>query len=94
MALYKLLKKANQFTWTTEVQEAFERFKAFLATTPTLVSPEKGEPLLLYIAAATQVISAAHIIEWEEDRHSHKIQRSVYFIREVLSDTKVHYPQI
>jgi hypothetical protein len=53
MPLYKLLKKADQFTWTTGAQEAFEKLKTFLAMTPTLVSPKKGESLLLYIATTT-----------------------------------------
>ena len=73
MPLYRLLKKANQFTWMTKVQEAFEKLKAFLATTPTLVSHEKGEPLLLYMATTTQVVSVALVIEREESEHSHKI---------------------
>ena len=59
-----------------------------------MVSPEKGEPLLLYIAATTQVVSAALFIDRVEDGHSHKIQRIVYFINYVLSDTKLCYPQI
>ena len=63
MPLYRLLKKDNQFTWMTKVQEAFEKVKAFLATTPTLVSPKKGEPLLLYMATTTQVVSTALVIE-------------------------------
>jgi dsDNA-binding SOS-regulon protein len=50
----------------TETQEAFEKLKAFLAMAPTLVSPEKGESLLLYIAATTQVVSVALVIEREE----------------------------
>ena len=77
-----------------KAQEAFEKLKAFLATTPTLVSPEKGESLVLYISATTQVVSAVLVIQREESGHSHKIQRPVYFISEVLSDTKVRYPQI
>jgi hypothetical protein len=61
---------------------------------PTLVSLEKGEPLLLYIATTTQVVSAALVIEREEIEHPHKIQRPMYFINEVLFYTKVRYPQI
>jgi hypothetical protein len=55
------------------VQKAFEKLNAFLATTPTLVLPEKGELLHLYIAATTQVGSVALIVEREESRRSHKI---------------------
>jgi hypothetical protein len=66
-----------------EAQEAFEKLKTFLAMAPTLVSLEKGEPLLLYIAATTQVVNTALVIEREESGYSHKIQRSVYFISEV-----------
>jgi len=73
MPLYKLLKKANQFTWMAKAQEAFKKLKAFLEMTPTQVSPEKGEPLFLYIIATTQVVSATLVIEREESRHSHKI---------------------
>jgi hypothetical protein len=56
---------------------------------PTLISPERGEPLLLYITITTQVVSAMLVIERDEAKHSHKIQRLVYFISEVLSDTKI-----
>ena len=56
-------KKVDQFTWMTEAQETFEKLKAFLATTPTQVLLEKGEPLLLYIVVTTQVVNAALVIE-------------------------------
>jgi hypothetical protein len=59
-----------------------------------LVPPAMGEPLLLYIATATQVVSAAIVIERAEEGHTLPIQRPVYFISEVLSETKVCYPQI
>jgi hypothetical protein len=43
---------------------------------------------LLYVAATTQVVSAAIVVEREEEGHALLIQRLVYFISEVLLDTK------
>ena len=61
---------------------------------PILVPPTDGEPLLLYITATMQLISAAVVVEREEEGHTLKVQRHVYFISEVLSDSKTRYPQI
>ena len=33
-------------------------------------------------------------MEWEEEGHALKVQCPVYFIKEVLSDSKTRYPQI
>ena len=49
---------------------------------------------MLYIAATTQVVSAALVVEREEESHALKVHHPVYFISEVLSDSKTHYPQI
>ena len=53
-----------------------------------------GEPLQLYIEATTQVVSATLVVEREEEGHALKVQRPIYFISEVLSNSKTHYPQI
>ena len=47
-----------------------------------------------YSTATTQVISAALVVEREEEGHALKVQCPVYFISEVLSDSKTCYPQI
>jgi flavoprotein len=94
LPLYRLLKKLEHFTWTLEAEEALTKLKAMLSNPLILVPPAMGEPLLLYIATATQVVSAAIVIERAEEGHTLPIQRPVYFISEVLSETKVCYPQI
>ena len=57
-----------------------------------LVCLTDREPLLLYITATTQVVSAALVVEQEEEGHALKVQRLVYFISEVLSKSKTCYP--
>src|SRR6185312_2260562 len=92
-ALYKLLKKSNPFGWTEKAQVALDCLKALLSSPLVLVAPEPCEPLLLYLAATNHVVSAALVVEREEQRHALKVQRPVYFVSEVLTDTKSRYPQ-
>jgi len=94
LLLYRLLKKAERFSRTPEAEEALDNLKKTLTTTPILVPPQPVEPLLLYVAATTQVVSAAVVVERPEEGHALPVQRPVYFISEVLSKTKVRYPQI
>jgi hypothetical protein len=53
-----------------------------------------GEALLIYVAATTQVVSAAIVVERQEEGHALPVQRPVYFISEILSETKIRYSQI
>jgi hypothetical protein len=94
LPLYRLLKKSEHFSWTLEAEEALTKLKATLYNSQILVPPATGEPLLLYVAATTQVVSAVLVVERAEEGHALLVQRSVYFISEVLLETKVHYPQI
>ena len=74
MPLYKLLKKMDAFVWTEEAQQALESLKASLTSAPILVTPEWGQPLLLYIVKSNHVVSAALVIEREEPGHQLKVQ--------------------
>jgi hypothetical protein len=66
LPLYRLLRKVECFTWTPEAEEALGNLKALLTNVPILVPPAAGEALLIYIAATTQVVSAAIMVERRE----------------------------
>ena len=68
--------------------------KLLLTKASILVPPTDRESLLLYIEATTQVVSAAQVVEREDEGHALKVQCPVYFISEVLSDSKTRYSQI
>ena len=94
LPFFKLLRKLDKFEWKEEAAVAFQQLKEFLTTPPVLTSPEDGETLLLYIAATTHVVSMALVVEQDEPGHVYKVQRPVYFISEVLGESKLRYPQV
>ena len=55
LPLYRLLRKSERFSWTPEAEEALTKLKALLTNPPILVPSTKGEALLLYVTAMTQV---------------------------------------
>ena len=67
LPLYQLMKKSSDFTWTEEAQAAFDDLKKQLSPQPVLAAPKEKEPLLLYIAATSQVVSVAIVVEREEE---------------------------
>jgi hypothetical protein len=89
LPLYMLMKKSNHFTWTPEAQEALDSLKNILKSPLILTAPTTEELMLLYISATTQVVGAALVVEREE-----LVQRPVYFVSEVLSDSKTRYSQM
>jgi hypothetical protein len=91
LPFYRLLRKMNNFKWTKEAQAAFDDLKCRLSTSPVLVTPREKEPMLLYIAATNQVISSVLVVERAEDGKEHGVQRPVYYLSEVLSQTKQRY---
>jgi dsDNA-binding SOS-regulon protein len=85
---FKLLKHQEKFVWTSEADQALAQLKDFLSKPPVLTAPRKKEQLLLYLTATTHVVSTAIIVERQEDSHAYPVQRPVYFISEVLLESK------
>jgi hypothetical protein len=58
------------------------------------MAPRKKEQLLLYLAATTHVVSSAIVVEQQEDRNAYPVQRPVYFVSEVLSESEACYQPV
>jgi hypothetical protein len=93
LPFFKILKKSDKFQWTDEADRTLEELKTFLTSPPVMVPSAPKETLLLYISASTQVVSAVLVAERPEEGHQYPVQRPVYYVSEVLSDSKVRYSQ-
>jgi hypothetical protein len=87
LPLYRVLKKHERFSWSVEAQEALDKLKTSLTHAPILTLPQDCEPMYLYVATTTQVVSVVIVVERTEEGHTLPVQRPVYYISEVLSDT-------
>jgi hypothetical protein len=85
LPLYRLMRKTKCFIWMPEAEETLENLKKLLSNVPVLVPTSEGEPLLLYVATTTQVVSTAIIVERKEEGQTLQVQRIVYFISESRS---------
>jgi hypothetical protein len=99
---FKLLRKSGPFFWTEEAEQAFQELKQHLVSLPILVAPEPEETLYLYIAVAAEAVSMVLVVkrpapESQEPEDSgpaagvQTIQRSVYYVSEVLHEAKTRY---
>ena len=67
LPLYQLMKKITFFEWNPKADEAFLQLKKILTTPPVLVAPTPKEPMLLYIAATSRVVSTVIVVERKEE---------------------------
>jgi ribonuclease HI len=94
LPFFKLLKHQEKFVWTPEADQALAQLKDFLSKPPVLTAPRKKEQLLLYLAVTTHVVSSSIVVERQEDGHAYPVQRLVYFVSEVLSESKARYQPV
>jgi hypothetical protein len=89
LPFFKLLKRQDKFQWTEEAERALQDLKHHLQSPPVLTAPLLREDLLLYIAVTTYVVSSAIVVERSKEGYAFGVQRPVYFVSEVLSESKV-----
>jgi hypothetical protein len=89
LRFFKLLKCQDKFQWTEEAERALQDLKHLLQSPPIFTAPLPGEDLVLYIAATTHIVSSAIVVKRGEEGHAFGAQRPVYFVSEVLSESKV-----
>ncbi|GAU49214.1 hypothetical protein TSUD_369830 [Trifolium subterraneum] len=88
LPLFKLLIKETTFEWTEECEGALQHLKRALSEPPVLTRPVEGEKLYLYLAVASEAISAVLIRETEQG------QKPVYFVSRALQGPELRYLQI
>jgi hypothetical protein len=94
LPFFKLLKHQEKFVCTTKADEALAQLKDFVSKPPVLMAPRKKEQLPLYLAATTHVVSTTIVVEQQADDHAYPVQRPVYFISEILSESKARYQPV
>src|SRR5215216_204482 len=92
LPLYHLLRRTDHFEWTDAATVGLEEIKTLLVGNPILAAPSVGEPMLLYISATHQVVSAILVVEQGEEGHKFLIQKPLYYVSEVLTPCKSRYP--
>jgi hypothetical protein len=74
LPFFKILKRTSKFEWKEVPNDTFEKLKAYLTTSPVLTPPKKHEDMMLYITATNMMVSAAIVVEREEEGHVYKVQ--------------------
>jgi hypothetical protein len=73
------LKQQDKFKWTEEAEQALEHLKQHLQSPPILTASLPG---------------TAIVVEGSAEGHAFGVQRPVYFVSEVLSESEIRYPSI
>ena len=88
LPFFKLLRNSTRFVWDDQCEEAFTNLKAYLSSSPLLVSLEAEEKLHLYLAAFEETLTAVLIKE------TSKGQLPIYYVSKALHDFELNYSRI
>ena len=60
--IFRILRKNQLTIWNDDCQHAFEKIKECLLSSPILVPPTLGCPLLLYLSILDMALAASHLL--------------------------------
>ncbi|GKD11599.1 reverse transcriptase domain-containing protein [Tanacetum coccineum] len=81
----KVKRKARKPEQTTEAEEAFKQMKQLIAELLMLTAPMEKEKLIIYLAAAKEMVSAVLMTKREAK------QMPIYFVSRALRGLKINY---
>ena len=87
--IFKLLKKHDFGEWTVECQIAFDKVKDYLST-PILVPPILGKPLILYLTIHEKSMGC---VLGQHDETGKK-EHAIYYLRKKFTDYESKYPSV
>jgi hypothetical protein len=93
LPFFKLLKKSDKFKWTDEADQALEELKTFLTTAPVMVPPAPKESFCSTSPCPPRWSARCWWLSDPKRATSTPVQRPIYYVSEVLSDSKVRYSQ-
>lgn len=86
--LFSLLKKKNDFEWTSEYQHAFKDLKRYLSSPPVTVKTRGRWQLLIYLAVSKVDISVVLVREDEGTKFP------IHYVSKILSGAEARYPHL
>jgi hypothetical protein len=94
--LFQGLKRLQHFRVGSEQQEAFDAVKEYIQKLRTMVSPQLGQQLILYVLATQTVVSGAIVQEIGTLNGDKKMlhQVPIYFVSKALVGSKKYYSKM
>ncbi|KAM1778999.1 hypothetical protein ACFX12_040426 [Malus domestica] len=83
------LKDKEEFEWVPPHQEAFDRIKAYLASSPVLMPPQRGKPLKLYVSASEKSMGSLLAQNNEGGK-----EQAIYYVSRILTGVEIRYTPV
>ncbi|XP_055830762.1 uncharacterized protein LOC129899766 [Solanum dulcamara] len=85
--IFKLLRKDAAIKWIEDCQQAFDRIKEYLSSSPVLVPPKPGRPLLLYMSVSDNAFGC---VLGQHDETGRK-EQAIYYLSKKFTPYEARY---